>query len=223
MLDVHQIWISQLPKGLIYDLIYFMISYLAMSIGIALSNQCLMPIIPTDLFPRELVMIIHKPYANIKISFDLIWSGHHAFEHFPLSRQHSGVRAGNDHNRTGPWKGIAICQRQLSSHLQFQRYIHQSFSADTFCLTKSKKAELRIVVSLFFHDHMHFSIALRLFQSHQADVHLMNDRDIGKNSESKPFSTKLAMTSSSLISKTMCSKVISPVPTVDQSHSVIRS
>ena len=124
MLDVHQIWISQLPKGLIYDLIYFMISYLAMSIGIALSNQCLMPIIPTDLFPRELVMIIHKPYANIKISFDLICLAITLLSTSLCLGNIQGLGLGTIITALTMGKAIAICQRQLSSHLQFQRYIH---------------------------------------------------------------------------------------------------
>lgn len=34
-----------------------------------------MPIIPTDLFPRELAAITGWPYARIKVSFDLICLG----------------------------------------------------------------------------------------------------------------------------------------------------
>ena len=110
MLDVHQIWISQLPKGLIYDLIYFMISYL--------------PIIPTDLFPRELVMIIHKPYANIKISFDLICLAITLLSTSLCLGNIQGLGLGTIITALTMGKAIAICQRQLSSHLQFQRYIH---------------------------------------------------------------------------------------------------
>ena len=40
-------------------------------IGIALSNRCKLPIIPTDLFPRDLAEIIQKPYARVKITFDV--------------------------------------------------------------------------------------------------------------------------------------------------------
>ena len=40
--------------------------------GIALSNRCGLPIIPTDLFPRELSAIVKVKYSKIKISFDVI-------------------------------------------------------------------------------------------------------------------------------------------------------
>ena len=49
-----------------------MISYLLICIGIALSNRCGLPIIPTDLFPRELSEIIKVKYSKIKVSFDVI-------------------------------------------------------------------------------------------------------------------------------------------------------
>lgn len=37
-----------------------------------LENRCQLPIIPTDLFPRELSEIIDKPYARVKIIFDVL-------------------------------------------------------------------------------------------------------------------------------------------------------
>ena len=46
--------------------------FFLLSIGIALENRCQLPIIPTDLFPRELSEIIKKPYARVKITFDVL-------------------------------------------------------------------------------------------------------------------------------------------------------
>lgn len=40
-------------------------------IGIALSNRCQLPIVPTDLFPRELADIAKIAYPKIKIGFDV--------------------------------------------------------------------------------------------------------------------------------------------------------
>ena len=57
MLDVHEMWINVLPTAIGYRVLYFIISYLLLCIGIALSNRCGLPIIPTDLFPRELADI----------------------------------------------------------------------------------------------------------------------------------------------------------------------
>ena len=72
MLDVHEMWINVLPTAIGYRVIYFIISYLLLCIGIALSNRCGLPIIPTDLFPRELADITKVKYSRIKISFDVI-------------------------------------------------------------------------------------------------------------------------------------------------------
>lgn len=71
-LDLHELWINQLPDGLGWRIVYFVISYLLICIGIALSNRCKLPIIPTDLFPRELAKISKISYPKIKISFDAI-------------------------------------------------------------------------------------------------------------------------------------------------------
>ena len=58
LLDVHESWINVLPLTPGYRVIYFLISYILLCIGIALSNRCKLPIIPTDLFPRELSDIL---------------------------------------------------------------------------------------------------------------------------------------------------------------------
>ena len=75
MLDLHQLWTDRLPVNLPLRVAYFALSYLLICFGIALSNRCRMPIIPTDLFPRELASITGWPYARIKVSFDLICLG----------------------------------------------------------------------------------------------------------------------------------------------------
>ena len=71
MLDVHEMWIDVLPDGLAWRAAYFIISYLLISFGIALSNRCRLPIIPTDLFPREVSHISGAGYPKVKIAFDV--------------------------------------------------------------------------------------------------------------------------------------------------------
>lgn len=71
MLDVHELWLNILPTGLPERAVYFIVSYLILSFGIALSNRCGLPIIPTDLFPRELADITKVKYSKIKIGFDV--------------------------------------------------------------------------------------------------------------------------------------------------------
>lgn len=64
LLDVNEAWINILPKTIPLRVLYFVISYLLICIGIALSNRCGLPIIPTDLFPRELSEIIKVKYSK---------------------------------------------------------------------------------------------------------------------------------------------------------------
>lgn len=72
LLDIHELWIGILPDSLLWRVVYFIVSYLLISFGIALSNRCCLPIVPTDLFPRELAQITGARYSRIKISFDVI-------------------------------------------------------------------------------------------------------------------------------------------------------
>ncbi len=71
LLDFYELWIPLLPKGWVMQVIYFIISYLLICFGIALSNRCKLPIVPTDLFPRELSDITGVAYSRIKIIFDV--------------------------------------------------------------------------------------------------------------------------------------------------------
>ena len=71
MMDVHELWITELPMSVPLRILYFVLSYMLLCFGIALSNRCKLPIIPTDLFPRELAEITKVPYSIIKIGFDV--------------------------------------------------------------------------------------------------------------------------------------------------------
>ena len=72
LLDLHELWINVLPVNLGWRVLYFVVSYLILCFGIALSNRCKLPIVPTDLFPRELAQITKINYPKVKISFDAI-------------------------------------------------------------------------------------------------------------------------------------------------------
>ena len=72
LLDFYESWVYDvLPAPLGLRVAYFFASYFLMCLGIALSNRCGLPIIPTDLFPRELSAITGWPYARVKITFDV--------------------------------------------------------------------------------------------------------------------------------------------------------
>lgn len=53
-------------------LLSFVVSYLLICVGIAFSNRCGLPIVPTDLFPREFSQITGIGYPKVKISFDAL-------------------------------------------------------------------------------------------------------------------------------------------------------
>lgn len=72
LLDVHEAWINILPTAIGWRVLYFVASYLILCLGIALSNRCKLPIIPTDLFPRDLSKILSAKYSKVKVSFDVI-------------------------------------------------------------------------------------------------------------------------------------------------------
>ncbi len=72
LLDVYELWIPGLPDPIWLRAFYFVVSYFLISFGIALSNRCGLPIVPTDLFPREVAQITGLRYSRIKILFDTI-------------------------------------------------------------------------------------------------------------------------------------------------------
>ena len=71
-MDLHQAWVQLLPQTLPLRVVYLAVSLVGMAFGISLSNHCKLPIIPTDLFPRELTLIFHLPYRAVKTTFDLL-------------------------------------------------------------------------------------------------------------------------------------------------------
>ena len=64
LLDVFGAWLPCLPYSWGWRIFYFVASCPVIALGIALSNRCKLPIIPTDLFARDLSEIIRKPYAE---------------------------------------------------------------------------------------------------------------------------------------------------------------
>ena len=70
-LDIQEMWIHILPVSKGWCIFYFTISYAMLSIGIALSNRCKLPIVPTDLFPKEMSDITGTAYSKIKSVFDV--------------------------------------------------------------------------------------------------------------------------------------------------------
>lgn len=65
MLDVHNCQGFQtLPNALPLNAVYFVAGFALMCFGICLANNCMLPIIPTDTFPRDLSEILSQKYKS---------------------------------------------------------------------------------------------------------------------------------------------------------------
>lgn len=71
MMDLHELWITRLPLNIPLRILYFVLSYLIICFGIALSNRCKLPIIPTDCFRGKPQTSQRFPMPGIKIGFDV--------------------------------------------------------------------------------------------------------------------------------------------------------
>lgn len=119
LLDLFGLYIHLLPQDLFWRVVYFVISYVIICIGIALSNRCGLPIIPTDLFPRELSNIIKVAYAKIKITFDVTCLAITAGLTALLLGHLDGLGIGTILAAFTMGKGVAFAGNYLDQHFQF--------------------------------------------------------------------------------------------------------
>ena len=119
MVDIHQAWVSQLPYTIPLRVLYFVLSYLIICFGIALSNRCKMPIIPTDLFPRELADILKREYSKIKVPFDVICLFITGFMTFLCLGHIMGLGVGTVLAAFTMGKVIGIIGKEMDKKVQF--------------------------------------------------------------------------------------------------------
>ena len=119
LLDIRKAWIGILPYTLPMRFVYFIISYLLLCIGIAFSNRCGLPIIPTDLFPRELAQITGISYPKIKISYDVICLLTTAILTFLFLGQIRGLGIGTIMAAFTMGKSIGMIGNTLDRHFRF--------------------------------------------------------------------------------------------------------
>ncbi len=119
LLDVHELWISVLPTALPFRFLYFVISYVLICVGIAISNRCKLPIIPTDLFPRELADITKAGYPKIKIGFDVACLAVTAALTFFCLGHLEGLGIGTILAAFTMGKGVGIVGTLLDRHFRF--------------------------------------------------------------------------------------------------------
>ena len=123
MLDIHEMWINALPTALEYRVIYFVISYFLICFGIALSNRCGLPIIPTDLFPRELADITKIKYSRIKIGFDVICLAITALMTCIILGHLDGLGIGTILAAFTMGKVIGMIGDQMDRHVRFESFM----------------------------------------------------------------------------------------------------
>lgn len=114
-MDFHESWIAMLPGGLVWRVLYFFV----ICFGIALSNRCKMPIIPTDLFPRELAEITGVSYPKIKISFDVICLAVTAALTFCFLGEVRGLGAGTVAAAFTMGKGVGVIGEWMDGRVRF--------------------------------------------------------------------------------------------------------
>lgn len=132
-LDIYNMGIRILPDPLLLRVVYFALSYVLICIGIALSNRCCLPIIPTDLFPRELAQITGIAYPRIKIGFDvscLIVTGAMTFGF--LGRL-DGLGIGTILAACTMGKGIGMIGSFMDRHVRFVSVLSRKAAAEERC------------------------------------------------------------------------------------------
>lgn len=125
-LDLFELYINMLPQAFSWRVLYFIVSYVLICIGIALSNRCGLPIIPTDLFPRELSAIIKIEYAKIKITFDVTCLAITALLTLFLLGHIDGLGIGTILAAFTMGKGVAYAGQYLDKNFQFMPYVQKN-------------------------------------------------------------------------------------------------
>lgn len=123
LLDIHKAWINVLPDSLPWKIAWFVLSYIILSIGIALSNRCGLPIVPTDLFPRELSEITGAGYPKIKIIFDVSCLAVTAALTFFGLGHIEGLGIGTVLAAFTMGKAVGLCGNVLDKHFRFESFM----------------------------------------------------------------------------------------------------
>lgn len=131
MLDVHNLWIQKLPDTLPLNALYFLAGFVIMCIGICLANNCMLPIIPTDIFPRDLSQILTKKYKIVKTSFDLCCLTTTVLLSLTILHRFYGIGIGTVFCAFLTGKGVSIIQKFISKHVEFYlatAHVRRSFT-----------------------------------------------------------------------------------------------
>jgi uncharacterized membrane protein YczE len=71
LIDFYRLFVPLLPNHFLLHILYFFIGFVIIAIGLCLMVNCKLPIIPTDIFPRDFAHHFQFPYHLVKTYFDL--------------------------------------------------------------------------------------------------------------------------------------------------------
>ena len=121
MLDVHNAWLQMLPDAMPLNAVYFIAGFVLMCFGICLANNCMLPIIPTDIFPRDLSGIVKKNYKVIKTTFDLSCLTTTVILSLAILHGFYGIGIGTVFCAFLTGKTVSVIQKFIGSHVEFYR------------------------------------------------------------------------------------------------------
>jgi len=127
-IDVHSAWISCLPDMFALRMVYFLIGIVCISVGICMANKCLMPIIPTDMFPRDFSEIKSIKYQKVKTTFDLSCLMVTVVLSLAIEGALMGVGIGTLVCSLFTGKMVAACQKVFDRYFETYRMIEIKFN-----------------------------------------------------------------------------------------------
>ena len=139
LMDINELWITKLPMSIPLRIVYFVVSYVILCFGIALSNRCKLPIIPTDLFPRDLSEILNKPYSRVKITFDVTCLLITAFLTYFVLGRILGLGIGTVVAAFTMGKGVAIAGQLMDKKMTFVSFLHKELDDEEVVKMKADK------------------------------------------------------------------------------------
>ena len=92
-----------------------------MCFGICLANNCMLPIIPTDIFPRDLSGIVKKNYKIVKTTFDLTCLTTTVVLSLAILHGFYGIGIGTVFCAFLTGKTVSAIQSFLGKHVEFYR------------------------------------------------------------------------------------------------------
>lgn len=121
MIDVHELWLALLPDTIPFRIAYFLIGFFVMALGIYVSNNSDVPIMPTDLFPRDVTALFSLSFAKVKTIYDITFLIIALFLSLGYLHQLLGIGIGTVICAAFTGKTVDIIQTFLSKRIIFCR------------------------------------------------------------------------------------------------------